>query len=321
MKKASVVLALAGACSGAVGTASGTGRGSGGVRDDAGAGTNCRRADRSVKWGWRRRGTGRARCGRTTIRATAPTLYQLDRAGAVSASVTLNARGTLDIEDVCSFEWNGVPQLAVADTGDNRRKRASVSVMLLEEPEPRPGQNLRRYSVSRRIYFTYADGPQDCESIAFDPETRSLLLVTKSWPDMETLSVPPAGLYVLPLDGGVKDDSGDPVDAEVNAAADADGTAAAPRVLQRVADLTLKVTTAADVSPDGRRLMVLTYGDAYQYVRAEGQTWAEAVAVSPTRVALGPRGQSEGLCFGRDGRTLWISSEGLNQPLYRVSPR
>jgi len=45
------------------------------------------------------------------------------------------------------------------------------------------------------------------------------------------------------------------------------------------------------------------------------------VAQKPTRVALGPRGQSEGLCFGRDGRTLWISSEGLNQPLFRVSPR
>lgn len=237
-----------------------------------------------------------------------PTLYQLDRAGAVSASVTLRAGGTLDIEDVCSFEMDGVPRLAVADTGDNRRKRAAVSVLLLDEPEPRPGQNLRSHPVTRRIYFTYADGPQDCESVAFDPETRSLLLISKSWPDAATLSVPPAGLYVLPL--------GDDADAT-----EADGTAAEPRVLQRVADLTLKVTTAADLSPDGRRLVVLTYGDAYQYVRAGGQTWADALAAAPTRVALGPRGQSEGLCFGRDGRTLWLSSEGLNQPLFRVSPR
>jgi len=235
-----------------------------------------------------------------------PTLYQLDRQGVVTASVTLRVDGTLDIEDVCSFELDGEPTLAVADTGDNRRKRAAVSVMLLGEPEPRPGQHLRGHPVARRVFFTYADGPQDCESVAFDPETRSLLLVTKSWPDAATFSVPPAGLYVLPL--------GD-------AAAGAAGTAAEPRVLQRVADLTLKVTTAADLSPDGRRLVVLTYGDAYQYVRARGQTWAEALAAAPARVALWPRGQSEGLCFGRDGRTLWISSEGLNQPLFRVSPR
>ena len=233
----------------------------------------------------------------------APTLYRMDRGGTVSASANLNAPGTLDIEDVCSFELDGVPTLAVADVGDNRRKRTAVSVLLIDEPDPKPGQNLRGHPVNRRIWFTFADGPQDCESVAFDPETRSLLLVTKSWPDVATLSVPPAGLYVLPLEDL------------------ADGTAHEPRVLERAADLTLKVATAADLSPDGRRLVVLTYGDAYQYVRDPGQSWAEVVAQKPTRVALGPRGQSEGLCFGRDGRTLWISSEGLNQPLFRVSPR
>lgn len=232
------------------------------------------------------------------------TLFQLGREGGVSGSVTLKAPGALDIEDVCSFEFDGVARLAVADVGDNRRKRAAVSVLLLDEPELRAGENLRDHAVSRRIFFTYADGPQDCESVAYDPQTRSLLLISKSWPDLKTLSVPRAGVYVLPLD----DDAGD-------------GAPGDPRVLERVADLTLKVTTAADVSPDGRRLVVLTYGDAYQYVRGPGQTWAQVLAGAPVRVALGPRGQSEGLCFGLDGRTLWISSEGRNQPLFRVSPR
>ncbi len=240
----------------------------------------------------------------------APTLYQMGREGGVSGSVALEAPGALDIEDVCSFEFDGVARLAVADVGDNRRKRPAVSVLLCDEPELRPGQNLRNHPVLRRIFFTYADGPQDCESVAYDPQTQSLLLITKSWPDAKTFVVPPAGLYVLPL----MDDQ----------AGDGPGRGAAvqdPCVLERVADLKLKVITAADLSPDGKRLVVMTYGDAYQYVRGPGQSWAQVLAADPTRVALGPRGQSEGLCFGRDGRTLWISSEGLNQPLFRVSPR
>lgn len=234
------------------------------------------------------------------------TLYQLTREGEVLASVGLGVQGVLDLEDVCSFEVDGVARLVVADVGDNRRKRAAVSVLLLDEPEPRRGENVRGHPIGRRIHFTYADGPQDCESVAYDPQTHSLLLISKSWPDLTTFSVPPAGLYVLPLDEA-PDGAGERADA--------------PRVLERMADLTLKVTTAADVSPDGERLVVLTYGDAYQFVRGPGQSWADALVAKPGRVALGPRGQSEGLCFGRDGRTLWISSEGVNQPLFRVSPR
>ncbi|MEE9404326.1 MAG: hypothetical protein V3V20_05505 [Algisphaera sp.] len=231
-----------------------------------------------------------------------PTLYLLNRDGTTRASVTLKVSGTRDIEDVCSFELDGVPHLLVADVGDNRRQRKSVSLFLIEEPQPYPGQNVRGLRVKRRIDLTYADGPQDCESVAFDPATRSILLVTKSWPDVATLSVPAAGLYVCPLGDDAPKANGE------------------PQVLERVADLTLKITTAADMSPDGTRMVVMTYGDAYQYVREADQTWAQVMAQAPTRIALSPRGQSEAVCYGLDGKTLWVTSEGKNRPLWRVSP-
>ena len=64
---------------------------------------------------------------------------------------------------------------------------------------------------------------------------------------------------------------------------------------------------------------MLTYGDAYQYVRRGDETWAAAFHRPGSLVELPPREQGESICYGPDGCTLWLTSEGRPTPLIKVS--
>jgi len=74
-----------------------------------------------------------------------------------------------------------------------------------------------------------------------------------------------------------------------------------------------------DVSPDGRRMVLLTYGDAFEFQRGEEETWSAALKRRPRKLTMPLRLQGESLCYGSDGRTLYLTSEKLPTPLWEVS--
>lgn len=226
-----------------------------------------------------------------------PRLFAFDRAGATRAFDVAGA-DAVDWEDVASFEEGGRGWLVVGDTGNNKAKRKVVALYLVEEPRALDAQ--ASLAVARRLDVRYEDGRHDCEGVAVDPVSRQLLLVTK----VRKGNARPA-LYAVPLEALTGPALEEPV------------------VARRLADLpapTPQLTTALDVSPDGLRLVVLSYGDAYGWTRTPDEPWAAALARAPVRLALPAREQGEGLCFGRDGRTLYLTSEGAPCPVWEVAP-
>ena len=73
-----------------------------------------------------------------------------------------------------------------------------------------------------------------------------------------------------------------------------------------------------DVSPNGRRAVVLTYGNAFEYMRGEDETWGEAFSRKPREIVVLERVQGESICYGADGKTLYLTSEKLPTPLIEV---
>jgi len=73
-----------------------------------------------------------------------------------------------------------------------------------------------------------------------------------------------------------------------------------------------------DISPDGRRAIVLTYADALEFVRRDGETWRQAFARRPRTIVMPRRRQGEAICYGPDGRTLYLTSEHTPTPLLEV---
>jgi hypothetical protein len=220
----------------------------------------------------------------------APRVYAFNRNGESVATYHVTGGRAVDWEDMASFTLNGKPFLLLADTGDNAERRKFVTLYIVPEPvvhADRRGE-IGKVAVTMTINFTYSDGPRDCEAVAVDTTTKTIYLVSKR-------GVRKA--YELPLP---------------------DTQPAKALVAKKITDLKLGWTTAMDISPDGLRAVVLTYGPAFEYTRAANETWAQAFARAGRRIPMPIRKQGEGICYGMDGKTLYLTSEGLPTPLIEV---
>ena len=227
-----------------------------------------------------------------------PVIYAFGADGKDLGAFRVQGAAAKDWEDMASFKIGKKAFLLLADVGDNARKRKTCELYIVREPRlprtttrPAPGKPAAgRVKVRVKIVFAYEDGPHDCESVAVDANGRKIYLATKETPLT-------AKIYELPLPNK------------------------SPRKTLKakaVADLPTLFATAMDISPDGLRAVVLNYGAAYQYTRAPGQTWAKAFSQLPRQIKVPARRQGESICYGPDGKTLYLTSEKLPTPLWQV---
>ncbi|NLF29451.1 MAG: hypothetical protein GX591_01035 [Planctomycetes bacterium] len=224
-----------------------------------------------------------------------PRLFAFDLRGRHVGTYLLRGAISIDWEDMASAVLDGLPTLIVADVGDNGARRSAVRLYLATEPDGRATtQPAEPFRVRRTIVFTYADGPRDCEAVAVDPTEPAVYLIDKQ-------RRPSCGVYRLPLAPPSTQPSAKPA-------------------IERIATLGHSYVTAMDISPDGRRAVVGTYTDAFEYTRRADESWADAFARPPRRISLPPRRQGESLCYGSDGATLYATSEKTPTPLIEVRP-
>ena len=140
------------------------------------------------------------------------------------------------------------------------------------------------------INYSYEDDHRNCEAMAIDPTDRTILLVTKQ---REAKCL----VYAL---AWPKNDPRRATSAK------------------KIATLRIPLVTAMDVSPDDRRAVVLTYGNAYEFTRGEKETWATAFSRRPALIRVPERVQGESISYGPDGKTLYLTSEKLPTPLIEI---
>ena len=136
-----------------------------------------------------------------------------------------------DFEDVASFTLGQKNYLLVGDIGNNGLASTVQILYLIEEP-PIDGNGkvkAERAPVVQIMNYCYEDDHRDCEALAVDPTSRTILLVSK-----ENGSL----CYVYALAWP----KNDPNEATV---------------ARKIATLKVPPVTAMDVSPDGRRAAVL----------------------------------------------------------------
>ncbi|MHC4399490.1 MAG: SHD1 domain-containing protein [Planctomycetota bacterium] len=219
-------------------------------------------------------------------------IYLFDTEGRDLGSCALKGVQAFDWEDLASFEADGKKHLLVCDVGNNGLAAAVQILYLVEEPpcDAEQGVTVRELPVVQTVYYSYEDDHRNCEAVAVDPTTKTLLFVTK---EREAKCY----AYALPWP------EGNPKKA---------------LVARRIGTLELPLVTSMDVSPDGRRAVVLTYGNAYEFVREEDEDWAAAFARPPRELVMPRRLQGETICYGLDGKTLYLTSEKLPTPLWEV---
>ncbi len=232
-------------------------------------------------------------------------LHAINRRGRLLTRYDVYGARNIDWEDLSSFTLQGKHYLLVADTGDNGGRRKDIALHVFEEPATLDGGILKP---AWTIRARWPDGPRDCEAVAVDAAAGQVLLVSKKRN--------PPDLFTLPLakSRGV---------SEARRIGRLAGVPQASEELRRndpkLARLFPQVT-AADLSPDGRTLAVLTYGSVLFYRRAPGEDWRIAVARLPEAHDVPLIPQAEALTWSAGGAGLYATGEFKPAPLFYLSP-
>jgi hypothetical protein len=246
-----------------------------------------------------------------------PFLYTLGRDGRDRGRVRVAGATNRDWEGLDTFVWQGRPMILIADVGDNQRRHERHTLYVVEEPGPGRGR-LRRsgtVEVAWRIDFAYPDGNHDAEGVAVDAAAGEVLIMTKR-------DEPPL-LFAVPL-----------------AASEAGSSVTARRVgaIERIPPPSsldrqhaygefYSQPTDLDLSPDGRKMVVLTYQHAYLFSRMPKDSWGSAVRERPALIRLPPPyegpllRQREAICFSPDGMSLLVTSEGGHAGIFELRAR
>lgn len=186
--------------------------------------------------------------------------------------------------------------LLLADIGDNSGIR-SQGVLIHRIAEP-SGSSKRVRPSSFRL--TYEDQPQDAETLLVHPRTGQVLVVTKA--------ILGQGVYAAPqpLAAGT-------LRKVADVTTNSTGTPGGP-VIGAVSQ---RLVTGGAVSPDGTRLVLRTYTDAYVY-DVPGDDLIKAFDSAPQVIALPESHQGEAITWAPDGASLVVTGEGSGALVSRV---
>ncbi|MDY7009347.1 MAG: hypothetical protein SVV80_01155 [Planctomycetota bacterium] len=237
-----------------------------------------------------------------------PILFAVNSNGKEVYSIRLIGAKNIDWEDIAG-DADGM--LYIGDVGNNSLTRKVLAIYAVGEPDPKSKAKTAVVKCKYRFGYPPGHGPFDCEA----------MFVRKGWAYLITKETPRARLYRVHLD-------------EVSASAG--------KILQ-AEDLGLlpdaQWVTAADISPCGRRIAVLSYLGVWVYQLdkpieqiAVGQTTSQpsaAIQTSPAKrkvqvVRVKPLNrrvilrQAEGICWetGLRPKALLITNE--QREVYRM---
>lgn len=78
------------------------------------------------------------------------------------------------------------------------------------------------------------------------------------------------------------------------------------------------MATGGDISPEGDRVVIRTYTDAYEWMIPHFDVGA-AFRSEPTQLALPRMRQGESAAYTQDGKAILFGSEKPNSPIYEVT--
>ncbi len=233
--------------------------------------------------------------------------FAVSRSGATLATFKVPGAKNIDWEDIArGTDEAGGPVLYLADIGDNTAVRKSVTVYRVPEPivdESRAGETLEA-APAQAFEFVYDGGPRDAEALMAHPKTGQLFVISKA--------LDGSALYAAP--NPLK--ANEPNTLRKVASIDLEPQ---PRTIRGLRDvIASRLITAADLAPDGSRLVIRTYTDAYEWMVPGGDV-AAALTRAPAHVPLPETRQGEAIAYSRNGGELWISTEGAGTPIHSLS--
>jgi hypothetical protein len=233
--------------------------------------------------------------------------------------IDLNGRhvGEIDIKDAKNRNWEDISSiqtedgrlLVLGDIGDNKGRHKSVRLYFVKEPQrDAEGHYPENLEWEHKLKVRYPDGPRDCEAMAYDPSSGQILFLTKRdrIPRLYGLEVEKALVmkeYELEFLGQVSTFRA-PTKEDIFRSGKRSAWISQP--------------TGMDISLDGKQAAVITYRSLYLWSREEDESWLDAFQKTPREV-IGPPGyHDEAVTFGPDQKEVYVTTERVPTPLYRL---
>ena len=231
--------------------------------------------------------------------------------GQTLVTFDIQTQGSVDMEDMAAGRtYSRDPALFFADIGDNYRARPFVVVYEVPEPEVDIYGDSAVVTPHGVTLLLYEDGPHDAETMFLVERGRRIGIVTKEANGQ-------SGVY---LEEDVAGTEGEIQTVKV-------------ALLRRVATIRFDkvarpyqkgdfsresrlMTTGGDVSPDGKRFVVRTYVEAFEWDISKGLV--NGLKKRPVRIPLPRTKQGEAIAYAQDGRSLVTTSEQLPAPVHLV---
>ncbi|PWR05578.1 hypothetical protein DKT68_26160, partial [Micromonospora acroterricola] len=211
-------------------------------------------------------------------------VFFLNRSCAVVRAVAYPSRPR-DTEDL-AVGSDGT--IWVADIGDNDRTRQTIALWRLAPGADRP--------VLHRM--AYPDRPHDAEGLLLDADGRPLV-VTKGGSGTAILYAPTTALRP---------------GATTTLASVGQVVLPTTTTSNPYSFLGRGVVTGAASAPDGRRVVLRSYADAFEYDVPDGDVVAALTTGTARITPLPDEPQGEAITYSRDGRSLLTVSEAAGQP-------
>ncbi len=240
-------------------------------------------------------------------------VYGVTMQGAVVAKVRLEGAENFDWEDIASGPCPAGTCLVVADTGDNLLQRKNPRLYRFTEPDlsqaaadgrvhGRGNARGKRATLELTVtpeMFSFRDpnGPQDAEAVAIAP-TGEALVFTKRKDDT-------THLFAVALKDAQTQQTATLIGILPTGGGD-EGTSAQ--------------ATAADLWPDGSRLLLRTYLHLWEW-DLTGKSLKDAPTIKPQELGAALEPQGEAAAYDVLGRGIVHTSEGTTPPLYRKGCR
>jgi hypothetical protein len=219
-----------------------------------------------------------------------PRIFALRTNGTVVASLDVPGAQAVDWEDIATGPDG---DLLLGDIGDNDAQRADIAIYRI--PEPDLSTHPTTTAPATAFTLHYPDGAHNAETLLADRRTGELVIVTKTLSGHSTI-------YSGSLNAG-------PTQT----------LKARGHINFGLAGL----TTAGDISADGRTIAIRTYGDLSIWHRTDTRRSITSTLLDTPRCIgaadLGPEGQGESLALNTNGTSFYTVPEGPSPPLRHYS--
>ena len=219
-------------------------------------------------------------------------LYTINDSGGEASVYLLNTKGEYlgewRIKGIKNRDWEeissgkgpkeGINYLYIGEIGDNRAVYPFYSIYRICEAEYKSVQKADSIEIDGRIDYEYEDGKRDAEAFFVDPITKAIIIISKREAEV--------GIYRISK----------PQDKIRNTA-------------KKIGTLPMQWVTAAEISEDGRFIIVKTYMGIWMWERKKGEAIEEAFKRSPVALEYEIEPQGEAVCFDTEAKGYFTLSE------------